>query len=241
MRLRMLALLVIVAAITAAGADGPDGPDGFDGFDGFNDDPPEPLIGAWAHNHIFYRFEDDGRMELAVIADSMLYRRYFTYRSRRFDTHTLLLCEDTGAKQSSSRLLFFSEVSDTSAVIAAGPEFVRADSSEGLTGSWRHSSGFGVIELSLDAETLGYRETEFDPATGFTRIVEQRQGLYTTGAGDDYGRFLVRFDDGKTGTLFPFLVEDILYLFDLVPRKSLFLRAEYDENFPVYRAEALGL
>ena len=55
-----------------------------------------------------------------------------------------------------------------------------------------------------------------------------------------FGRFLVSFDDGKTGTLFPFLAEDILYLLDLVPRKSLFLRAEYDEDFPMYRAEAMG-
>jgi hypothetical protein len=228
--MRLLVLLCTLAAVTFAAADLPTGKAG--------DPPPPELLGAWAHNSLLYRFDDNGGGEQAMLDGSAFHRQAFRYTVRRFATHTLLMCKtETGAGQS---ILYFSSETDTTAIVAVGTPFVRADedSTSPLDGTWRHISGAARIDLKLSVNGIAYRHSEIDTLTGVEQVREERHGtIKKDSAAAASGRLRVAFDDSTETMLFPLRIGDVLYLFDLAPRKSCFIRIEYCNIYAIYRTE----
>ncbi len=228
--MRMLVLLCTLAAITVAAAGLPTKHEG--------DPPPPELLGAWAHNRLLYRFDDQGGGEEAILEGNGFRREAFRYTARRFETHTVLMCDaETGSER---WILYFAGETDTTAVIAVGTPFVRAtgDSTSLLEGTWRHIAGAARIDLTLAVDRIEYRHTEVDTLTGFEQVREERRGeIQKDKAAEALGRLRVRFEDGTETVLFPLRVGDVLYLFDLAPRKSCFMRIEYCDVYATYRSE----
>jgi hypothetical protein len=127
-------------------------------------------------------------------------------------------------------ILLMGEMSDSTAIIALGTPFVRADSSRGLSGLWKHMEQCERMEWRFGPDTAEYRNTVFEPLTGTERMREERAGTLVKGEDNEPGSFTVHFRDGKRATILPIIYRDIMYLFDLSPGKSYFVRERTSQS-----------
>ena len=197
----------------------------------------EAVIGAWVHRDFYYVFKDSVMTALKIEGEPKGYKT-FRYMLERMGAHDLIIFGKDLSDSKNLDFLLVDEVTDSTAVFAAGTPFVRADSSTGLIGTWKHMKEFETILLTIKTNTVDYRETAWDVNTGLTHITEERYGLYTPGKGKDRGRFYISFDDGTRTTIFPIIYGNILYLFDLCPRKSMFQRVERAPRYSDYKKAA---
>ncbi|MFC1528341.1 hypothetical protein ACFL5B_00375, partial [Candidatus Latescibacterota bacterium] len=131
--------------------------------------------------------------------------------------------------------LFVDEVTDSTAIFAYGTPFVRADSSSGLFGTWKYVKDLKTISITIRANTIDYRETRMDYKTGIINTIEERQGRLEVRKGRFRGQFTIHFSDNTTSTVVPLLYNNIMYLYDISPRKSMFLRAKQTPTYYEYQ------
>ena len=208
---------------------------------GKNDDSVEKrelMTGAWVHRDFYYTFTDSVMTAIKVAGEPKGYKM-FRYTMDRIGGHDILRFGRDLSDTSDNTIMIVGEVTDSTAVFAFPTPFVRADSSRGLLGTWKYAKDLISITLTFTPGTMTYREEQIDTETGIPNILEERQGRYTAGAGKNTGKFYVLFEDSTRTSITPVIVDNLMYMFDLSPRKSVFLRAEKAPSFTEYK-KALG-
>jgi hypothetical protein len=72
-----------------------------------------------------------------------------------------------------------------------------------------------------------YRKTVFDFATGREAVVEEYRGVWKRAEGRyEPGSCEVTFGESGQSIVLPLVYRDMMYLFDLSPGKSLFIRGK---------------
>ena len=125
---------------------------------------------------------------------------------------------------------------------------MRADSSEGLLGTWKSVEGPTTMIWTIEPDNVQYTETFLEIELGNVKIIENRRGTYRREpAGRDIykqtengGRYHITFSDGITRTLLPVMYDGMMYLFDLSPTKSEFISLDPD-SVPTYRDYQVAL
>ena len=194
----------------------------------------EEVIGAWVHKDFYYVFQDSVMTAIKIDGEPKGYKT-FNYSVKRLGFYNLIRYGRNLSDSTSFDFLLFDEVTDSTAVFALGTTFVRADSTTGLIGTWKHMKNFKTINLTIGSSTIDYQETIMDYKTGLTSITEERHGIYKPWKGRYTGRFFVRFDDGTRTTIVPVLFGNIMYLCDLSPRKSIFIRTAKAPSYRDYQ------
>ena len=195
------------------------------------DMPAEEVIkGAWRHFDFYYVFQDSTMAAMELSEDRAGYRT-FRYVVERMGWYDFIRFGESVDDSRENDLLLVDDVTDSTAVFALATPFVRVDSSNGLLGTWAHYKQYGEITVSFTPQTFTYAESSLDLTTGDILPGEQRQGTLTAARGNLSGRFYVTFSDGSRITIMPVLFDGVLYLFDLSPRKSLFVRVDEAPSF----------
>ena len=71
--------------------------------------------------------------------------------------------------------------------------------------------------------------------TGTINIIEEKQGIFEARKGKYRGQFTIHFSDDTQTRVVPILFKNIMYLYDLSPRKSMFLRSERTPSYREYQ------
>ena len=181
----------------------------------------DSLYGTWSHFDIYYHFSGDDELRIEQMRDGRQTERKYQYSLIVTGTHTFLRC--TCEETAETALILKSDVSDSTAVMALGTAFVRADSGDGLTGTWERSENLSIMRMVFTDKTVEFSESRLDLDTGAMVSVESRRGVFTLATGKR-GQIHVTFESGETVDMVPLVAGNIVYLFDLSPRKSLFVR-----------------
>jgi len=197
-------------------------------------DKKELLRGVWVHRGFYYVFRDSVMTAVKVSGEPKGYKT-FKYTIEKFNGVSLLRYGKDITDSTDNDFLLVGDVTDSTAVLAYPTPFIRADSSKGLIGTWKHVEELTAIFLTIGAGTLDYRELVLDSTTGEIRTTVQRHGFYRAGKGKNTGRLFVNFDDDTKTVLLPIVFGDLMYLFDLSPRKSVFLRTDRAPTFRDYQ------
>ncbi len=181
------------------------------------------LPGAWHRRGFSYMFADSGIFEARRTGspDQSLKGEYVWFR---LGGHDCIAFRNKRPGDDFLEIFLIGRVTDSSAIIALGTPFIRADSSRGLAGLWKHQASHCRIEWRFGPGTASYRKTEFDSLSGSERITEERSGSYSKSDDPEPGSFTVLFDDGNLSSVLPVVHRDMMCLFDLSPAKSLFSR-----------------
>jgi len=181
------------------------------------------MPGVWHRQGFSYMFADTGVFEArsAGSDDQSLKGEYAWFR---LGGHDCIAFRNKRPGDDIFEVFLIGRVTDSSAIIALGTPFVRADSSRGLAGLWKHPASRGRIDWRFGPGTVSYRKTEFEPLSGRERVREERSGSYSKSDDPEPGSFTVFFDDGNQSSVLPIVHRDMMYLFDLSPSKSLFSR-----------------
>jgi len=140
------------------------------------------------------------------------------------------------ADSASTAYMMIGGVDDSTAVLAYGKPFIREGEGKGLYGVWKYVDDLKVIQWDIEADTITYREEELDFTTGALVTSEEHMGTYQhIKYGDEAGRFVIVFTDGKKTEVLPIVYEDIMYMFDLNPSWSLFSIAGNPPAFTDYK------
>ena len=199
------------------------------------------IVGGWERRGFSYVFDSTGVMKAVKITGVPIGFRQYTYSIFKMGINEFI--EYRGESDSTSlNVLLINDVRDSTAIIAYGTSFVRADSSEGMIGTWKRVEGFTTMIWSIKPQNIRYRETVYDIASGSTRIIENRGGTYSRepevmnadAKALSGGRYNIRFDDGRRAMVLPIIYKKLMYLFDLSPAKALFVRVNPD-SVPSYR------
>ncbi len=194
-------------------------------------DTRQKLIGAWEHRGFYYVIQDSTLTAIQLTGQPKGYRS-FNYSLREMGTvHTLRYGRDLKSTVD-NELLVVADVTDSTAVIAYPTVFVREDSSKGFIGEWRHVEDLAALTLTVGAGSIEYSELRIDMVTGAEQTVTQKRGFYRGNYGPRTGQFTVHYDDGSKARLLPLIFGKIMYLYDLSPRKSMFMRRN---DFPSFR------
>ncbi len=94
-----------------------------------------------------------------------------------------------------------------------------------------------MVQWNIGEATIDYSQVVLDLSTGEFKTVEERQGTYIrANRRYDAGRFYIDFQDGKKAVVLPIIYKDIMYMFDLSPRNSLFIATENIPSYKDYKA-----
>jgi len=184
------------------------------------------IVGIWKQKGLVYAFTDSGAVTIKRLYDGEKGEKLFKYQL--FQVGDYPLVKISGDNRIS--YLFIDSITDSTAVLAPVTVFVRADSGKGLEGTWKTVKNFKTINLTFTSRTVTYRETLFDVSTETTSVTEERTGAYTFSTGARTGRVSIFFEDGKKTIILPILFNKFLYIFDLNPQKSSFVKAEISRN-----------
>ncbi|MHB9030252.1 MAG: hypothetical protein ACYC9O_15910 [Candidatus Latescibacterota bacterium] len=189
------------------------------------------LPGVWHRRGFVYTFADSAAVQVrrTDVPGQTVYGRYSWFR---MGEHDCIIFRKGNAGENALEVILIGEISDSTAVIALGTPFVRADSSRGLTGLWKHLDRFERMEWRFGSDNAEYRKTVVEPLTGQERVVEERAGALVKGEDSEPGNFTVSFRDGKRATVLPVIYRDMMYLFDLSPGKSYFVRERAAQPSP---------
>lgn len=229
--MRRLITLFAALAVIPVFADGPE--DGIRDFDRME----HLLAGTWRQRDITYHFGPGGVMTAVRGTDSEADSLRFRYHTL-VDAGNLFVEFSDGVSERPVSLMLVDGVTDSTALLALGTPFVRADGDDGLLGTWRHVAGRTGVTWTIADSTVSYAASRFEPETGEWTLIEERTGYYdrrqpTPDRYDpqkppvDGGRIDIVFSDGGKRTMLPVLHGGRMFLFDLVPSKSGFLRPEY--------------
>ena len=200
------------------------------------------ISGSWRYKNFYYVFNSDGTMKAVKTEGENIGYSQYKYMKVSMGGNDYIRFAKNLDDKTPFELLFIGDVTDSTATISLGTSFVRADSSEGVSGTWKHVEGPRTIMWIINKDKIQYTESVFDMNLAGFRIIESRQGSYTR---DKYrrdvvkneitgGRYRVAFSDGTFKILLPVVHENMMYLFDLSPSKSEFIRVEPD-SVPTYR------
>lgn len=191
------------------------------------------ITGVWVSNNLYYTFDDQGIMKVIHIDSKPIYYETYYYEIIPTRNHTFIRYGKDLTGSTSINLLFVSDITDSTAVFAYGKPFVSVGSVKGLRGSWKCVEDFTSIHWNIDWNTVDYRQDVLDLKTGEFKTIEEHHGTYSRGKRkNEAGRFYIDFQDGKKVVVIPILYEDIMYIFDLNPGRSLF---RLTESVPTYR------
>ncbi len=191
----------------------------------------EAIIGSWVHKGFYYVFRDSVMTAISTGGEARGYRQ-FRYDMQRMDGFNFIRYGKELDGSSGTGLLYVDDVTDSTAVLAFPTTFVRADTtSHGLLGTWRYVNDLNAVDVIFDPGRITYRYYTIDRTTGAETMIESRNGRIRPGKGKQHYRFHVTFDDETSTTLLPVLFEDLLYLYDLSPRKSVFIRTDSAPSF----------
>ncbi|MFC1692408.1 hypothetical protein ACFL1R_02760 [Candidatus Latescibacterota bacterium] len=199
------------------------------------DEKIEAMYGTWIHRDLHYVFEDTGKMKIIKVKGEPKGYKTFEYSWQRIENYDFIYYGESLSENGNLNFLLIDDVSDSSAVLSVGTSFVRADSSKGFPGTWKHIKDFTTILLNIEFRTITYNETIFDVETGNTIKSEERTGQFDMGKGRNSGQIYIRFQDVTEVKVVPVLLEDIMYLFDLNPGKSFFRKVERAPAYSEYK------
>lgn len=204
---------------------------------GVTEETNKPIIGTWVQRDFYYVFDNAGVMKAIKVKEEpkgFMMFKYSLFHTENYDfiKYGKNLSDDTNLD-----FLLVKDVTDTTALFAAGTLFVRTDSSTALRGSWKYVKNFKTILLDIGVDTIDYRETLYNINTLTTITQEERHGHYTTRYVDEPGLFFISFNDGTETEVLPILFGDIMYLFDLSPRRCIFHRTETAPSYQDYKKE----
>ena len=198
------------------------------------------IAGAWNNGNFYYSFDTNGVMRAIKIDSHPLSYGTYRYEVIAMGDHELIRYGKDLSDSASVKFLLVSSVTDSSAIFAYSIPFIRADSVNGLKGSWKHIDELSLIFLNIGMNTIDYNQAELDFNTGELITVEEHHGTYTRGGVmDEPGRFYIDFEDGKKAVVLPILFKDIMYMFDLNPSRSKFILTESAPSYRDYK-EALN-
>jgi len=193
-------------------------------------DTHEALLGAWEHRGFYYVIQDSTLTAIQMQGEPKGYKS-FSYRLEEMGTINIIRYGRDLEDTSDNELLVVTSVTDSTAVIAYPTYFVRADSGKGFLGNWKHVENLNAILLNVGAGSIDYREITLDRISGNTRTVTQKRGFYRGNYGPQTGQFTVSYDDGSRANLLPIVFDNIMYLYDLSPRKSMFIKSKKVPSF----------
>ena len=197
----------------------------------------DAIIGSWIHRDFYYVFQDSVLTAIKIEGEPKGYKT-FRYTMESLGAHVLFRYGKDLIDSTDNDFLLVNDVTDSTAVFAIATPFVRADSSRSLTGTWKYVKNLNAIVLTIGTGTIDYFELYPDKITGQTQTAVELHGKYRPGKGKYTGRLYINFDDGTKTTLFPVIFGDLMYLFDLGPRKSMFLKTEKAPTFREYQKAA---
>lgn len=198
------------------------------------DDIGTAIQGAWEHHGLYYMFEDSVMTAVKMTGETKGYKT-FHYTVHSMGNLRLIRYGKDLKKTRDNRLLLVDDVTDSTAVIAYSTVFVRSDSGNGFNGTWKHTRDLKSIVISVGNGTFDYSELTIDESTGELVVTSERHGVCQGGKGKNMGRFRIRFDDGTQVTVVPVIFGDIMYFFDLSPRKSMFFKTDSAPTFREYK------
>ncbi|MBN1294705.1 MAG: hypothetical protein JXB48_22910 [Candidatus Latescibacteria bacterium] len=210
------------------------------------DEIARDITGSWHYKGFYYVFNTDGTMKAVKTAGETIGYSQYKYSKIRMGGNDYIRFAKKLDDTTPFELLFVGDVTDSTAIISFGTAFVRADSSDGITGTWKHVEGRGTMIWKIDKNSIQYTESVFDMNTAEFRVIEKRQGIYIR---DKYkkdvfsgeitgGKYHITFSDGTSKTILPVVHENLMYLFDLSPTKSKFTKVDPDSvpDYKTYRA-----
>lgn len=192
------------------------------------------IQGSWMHRGFYYVFKDSV-MTAAHLSGEPKGFKTFHYTVQEMGAIQLIRYGKNLSDSRDNGFLLVDSVTDSTAVFAYPTIFIRSDSSSGFTGEWKHSKDLRSIQISVGSGTIDYREMSVDAVTGALVTETVRHGFYRPGKGKNTGRFLISYDDGASVTVVPVIFGDVMYFFDISPRKSMFLRSDYEPTFRDYQ------
>lgn len=202
----------------------------------------DAIMNGWFQRGLYYVFDNRGIMKAVKISGDPVGYRQFKYTTFRMSGNDFVEYTHKSDGKQSVNLLLVDVVTDSTAILSCGTPFVRADSSEGMLGTWKNIKGQTTMLLTIEPETIRYSETVFEIETGNFKTIESRQGKYRREpAGRDIykqtengGRFHITFEDGRTRTMLPIIYDRLMYLFDLTSTKSEFVKMD-PGKVPTYK------
>ncbi len=191
------------------------------------------LIGNWQLSNFYYVFDDSVTMRAVKSDGKVLLSNRYRSRWLKMGTHDCILFEKDASDSLSASILLVGGVTDSTAVLSLGAPFIRKDAGANLFGVWRYTRNLTRIEWTFDPDSLEYRETVLDLSTGYERIIESSRGSYhlNTDSQAEAGSCAVVFQNGKSAVILPIVYKNLMYIFDLSPRKSLFVRVKSESSF----------
>lgn len=202
-------------------------------------DAEDGILGGWVNDGEYYAFSPDSTMRRVVTR-----ARALSYGMYRFEpvpaadgaaTSLYRIGRDLSAADGIS-YLFYKVQNDTTAIIARGMSFVRADSGDGLRGTWVHMEEFTVFTWQFGTEMVTYRQEDLDLSTGALTTVENRSGTYRIGRRSaDTGWFYLDFPGSPQVIVFPMVYRDAMVLFDLTPYRSVYVRTDAVPTYQDYQ------
>jgi len=184
------------------------------------------LLGTWRLYNFNYVFEDSVTMKADKSNGKVQLSNRYRYRWIKMGMHDCVLFEKDASDSLSAHIMLVGDVTDSTAVLSLGAPFIRKDTGENLFGSWRYAQNLTRMEWTFGPDSLEYRETILDLSTGYERIIESSRGSYSqnTDSQAEAGSCEVVFQNGKSAVILPIVYKNLMYLFDLSPRKSFFVR-----------------
>lgn len=185
----------------------------------------ERLTGEWNKSGLSYTFEDTAALTVTRLEGRPGEQIRGPYAWFTLGTHDCFSFRKNPADSLSLHVVLVGEVTDSTAVLALGVPFVRSGTGFGLQGTWNHAETLTRIEWAFGDSTVIYRKFAFDILTGREAIAEEHRGTWKrAGTGYEPGSCEVMFGGNDRAVVLPMVYRDMMYLFDLSPGKSLFIR-----------------
>lgn len=219
-RARILPCALFILLLLTSGPSAQTGP-------GYTTRKKERLVGAWNQRGLTYTFEDATTLNVTRLdgGPGGYIRGQYTWFT--LGIHDCISFRKDPADSLSLQVVLIGEVTDSTAVLALGAPFVRSVPGRGLQGTWNHTENLTRIEWSFGSDTVEYRKTVFDFATGREAVVEEYRGVWKRAEGRyEPGSCEVTFGESGQSIVLPLVYRDMMYLFDLSPGKSLFIRGK---------------
>ncbi len=194
------------------------------------------IIGSWINNNFYYSFDSEGIMKKIINDSEPVSYDTYKYDIIAMGNHEFIRYGKNLSDSISISLLYLSDITDSTAMFGYGMTFVKADTTNGLLGLWKHVDGLSYIYWNIGLSTIDYTQSVLNLNTGGFETVEEHHGTYIRGHGRyDAGRFFIDFQDGKKAVVIPIFYKDIMYMFDISPRKSIFTLTESAPKYLDYK------
>ena len=194
------------------------------------------ISGVWVNDDFYYSFDKNGVMKaIKTGSDPQMYSTY-QYEMIAMRNYELIRYGKNLTESDYINFLLVNDLEDSTAQIAYGMPFVRADSSKGLQGTWEHLENLTRLTWHIDLRTIEYSQSILDTKTGTFQTVEEHRGVYTTSRKrKELGIYFITFEDGLRARIMPIIFQDVLYIFDLNPKRSQFTITEIAPTYKDFK------